>query len=96
MKAQQSMRNRRHLYGPETPGETHIQVLQTVPAEGVFAAHAQHLRTALVSLDVGGAHGALLDRQVQAAVATDPAQTRTKAGHVRQQSSTLYLAGEEG
>lgn len=54
--------------------ETHIQVLQTVPAEGVFAAHAQHLGAALVPLDVGAAHGALLDRQVRTAVAAEPAQ----------------------
>lgn len=60
--------------------ETHIQVLQAVPAEGVFAAHAQHLRAALVPLDVGAAHGALLDRQVRTAVATDPAETGTGAG----------------
>lgn len=61
--------------------ETHVQVLQTVPAEGVFAAHAQHLCAALVPLDVGAAHGALLDRQVRtAAVATDPAHTGTRAG----------------
>lgn len=60
--------------------ETHIQVLQTVPAESVFAAHAQHLRAALVPLDVGAAHGTLLDRQVRTAVANDPAQTRTRAG----------------
>lgn len=54
--------------------KTHIQVLQTVPAEGVFAALAQHLRAALVPLDVGATHGALLDRQVRTAVGDDPAQ----------------------
>lgn len=58
---------------------THIQVLQTVPAEGVFAALAQHLCAALVPLDVGATHGALLDGQVRTAVAADPAQTGTRA-----------------
>lgn len=43
---------------------THVQVLQTVPAEGVFAALAQHLCAALVPLDVDAAHGTLLDGQV--------------------------------
>lgn len=92
--------------------ETYIQVLQTVPAEGVFAAHAQHLRAALVPLDVGAAHGALLDRQVQTAVATDPAQIGTRAEKgtsgstwkstdmqaslFPEQSVALYLAIEEG
>lgn len=53
-------------------GETHIQVLQTVPAEGVFAALTQHLRTALVPLDVDTAHGTLLDRQVGVTVGAGP------------------------
>lgn len=43
---------------------THIQVLQTVPAERVLAALAQHLCTALVPLDVDATHGALLDGSV--------------------------------
>lgn len=42
-----------------------IQVLQTVPAEGVFAALTQHLGTALVPLDVHTTHGALLDGQIR-------------------------------
>lgn len=54
--------------------KTHIQVLQTVPAEGVFAALAQHLRAALIPLDVGATHGALLDRQVRTTVGDEPAQ----------------------
>lgn len=45
-------------------GETHIQILQTVPAEGVFAA----LCTALVPLDVDTTHRALLDGHVRVAV----------------------------
>lgn len=68
--------------GPETgAGEvrgggrnTHVQVLQTVPAEGVFAALAQHLSTALVPLDVDAAHGTLLDGQVGVAVRAGPAE----------------------
>lgn len=55
-------------------GETHVQVLQTVPAEGVFAALAQHLGTALVPLDVDAAHGALLDGQVGGGVRAAPAE----------------------
>lgn len=54
--------------------ETHVQVLQTVPAEGVFAALAQHLRAALVPLDVDAAHGTLLDGQVAGAVRAGPAE----------------------
>lgn len=53
--------------------KTHVQVLQTVPAEGVFAALAQHLRAALIPLDVGATHGALLDGQVRTAVGDEPA-----------------------
>lgn len=41
-----------------------IQILQTVPAEGVFAAFTQHLCTALVSLDVDTTHRTLLDGHV--------------------------------
>lgn len=53
---------------------THVQVLQTVPAEGVFAALAQHLRTALVPLDVDAAHGTLFDGRVRVAVGAGPAE----------------------
>lgn len=52
---------------------THVQVLQTVPAEGVPAALAQHLRTALVPLDVDAAHRTLLDGQ-RVAVGAGPAE----------------------
>lgn len=58
---------------------THIQVLQTVPAEGVFAALAQHLCAALVPLDVDAAHGTLLDGQVGLGVRAGPAE-RTELG----------------
>lgn len=54
--------------------DTHVQVLQTVPAEGVFAALAQHLGTALVPLDVDAAHGTLLDGPVGVAVRAGPAE----------------------
>lgn len=53
-----------------------IQILQTVPAEGVFAALTQHLRTALVPLDVDTTHRALLDGHVRVAVGADPAFMR--------------------
>lgn len=53
---------------------THIQVLQTVPAEGVFTALAQHLCAALVPLNVDAAHGTLLDGQVGVAVGAGPAE----------------------
>lgn len=61
-------------------GGTHVQVLQTVPAEGVFAALAQHLRAALVPLDEDAAHGTLLDGQVGVAAGAGPAE-RTELGH---------------
>lgn len=54
-------------------GGTHVQTLETVPAEGVFAALAQHLGTALVPLDVDAAHGALLDGRVGDAAGAKPA-----------------------
>lgn len=50
---------------------THIQILQTVPAEGVFAALTQHLCTTLVPLDVDTAHGTLFDGHVGLAVDGD-------------------------
>lgn len=57
----------------EGAGETHIQVLQAVPAEGVFAALTQHLCAALVPLDVDTTHGTLLDGHVGVAVGVGPA-----------------------
>lgn len=45
--------------------QTHIQIVQTVPAEGVFAALAQHLRTALVPLDIDATHRTLLNGGVR-------------------------------
>lgn len=53
-------------------GETHIHILQTVPAEGVFAALTQHLCTALVPLDVDTAHRTLLDWHVRVTVRAGP------------------------
>lgn len=38
-----------------------IQVLETVPAEGVLTVLAHHLGTAFIALDVHPAHGALLN-----------------------------------
>lgn len=51
-----------------------VQVLQTVPAEGVFTAFAQHLSAALVPLDVDAAHRTLFDGRftVRAASAFAP------------------------
>lgn len=45
-----------------------IQILQAVPAEGVFAAFTEHLGTALVSLNVDATHGTLLDGSVRVTV----------------------------
>lgn len=42
--------------------KTHIQGLQTVPAEGMFAVLAHHLCTTLVPLDVNFTFGTALDR----------------------------------
>lgn len=53
-----------------------IQILQTVPAEGVFAALAQHLGTALVPLNVDATHRTLLDGHVRVAVGAGPAFMR--------------------
>lgn len=53
-------------------GRTHIQILQTVPAEGVFAALTQHLGTALVPLNVDTAHWTLFDERVGVVVSADP------------------------
>lgn len=50
-----------------------IQILQTVPAEGVFAAFTQHLCTSLVPLDVDATHWALLDGHVGVTVGVVPA-----------------------
>lgn len=61
--------------------ETHIQILQTVPAEGVFAALTEHLRAALVPLDVDATHGALFDGHVGATVGAGPVFEETR--HIR-------------
>lgn len=53
-----------------------VQILQTVPAEGVFAALAQHLCTALVPLDVDPTHRTLLDGRVRVAAGAGPAFMR--------------------
>lgn len=42
-------------------GRTHVQRLEAVPAEGVFAVLAHHLGTPFVPLDVDLALGAALD-----------------------------------
>lgn len=46
------------------PHPTHIQGLQTVPAERVLAVLAHHLRAALVPLDVDFTFWTPLDRRV--------------------------------
>lgn len=60
--------------------QTYIQILQTVPAEGVFAAFTQHLSTALVPLYVNTAHRTLFDGHVWLAVVSDPVVENTAAG----------------
>ena len=58
------------------PGETHVQILQTVPAESVFAALTEHLCTALVPLDVDTTHGTLFDGNVGVTVGEGERHTR--------------------
>ena len=53
-----------HPTKPAPPAGTHIQGLEAVPAEGVFAVLAHHLGTAFVPLDVDFALGAALDGRV--------------------------------
>lgn len=53
-----------HHEAPPHPTGTHIQGLEAVPAEGVFAVLAHHLGTAFVPLDVDFALGAALDGRV--------------------------------
>lgn len=65
-------------------GETHIQILQAVPAEGVFAALTQHLCTALVPLDVDTTHRTLLDGHVRVAVG---------AGSACREKDTAQISG---
>lgn len=48
----------------------------------MFAALAQHLCAALVPLDVGATHGALLDGHVSVAIQADPVY-REGGAHVR-------------
>lgn len=45
-------------------GRTHVQGLEAVPAEGVLAVLAHHLRAPFVPLDVDLALGAALDGRV--------------------------------
>lgn len=68
--------------GGGVKGATHVQVLQTVPTEGVFAALAQHLRAALVPLDVDAAHRTLLDGQIGIAAGASPAERAELGGEV--------------
>lgn len=70
-------------------GETHIQILQTVPAEGVFAALTQHLCTALVPLDVDTTHRTLLDGHVRVAVGAGPVYREKDTG----ETSGMQLTG---
>lgn len=62
--------------------ETHIQILQTVPAEGVFAALAQHLGTTLVPLNVDATHRTLLDGHVRVAVGAGPLYREEDTGEI--------------
>lgn len=62
--------------------ETHIQILQTVPAEGVLAALTQHLCAALVPLDVDTTHWTLLDGHVRVAVRADPVYREEGRGQI--------------
>lgn len=55
----------------------------------MFAALAQHLRTALVPLDVDATHGTLLDGHVRVAVGAGPAQQGRDAG----ETSGMQLMG---
>lgn len=80
-----------YLAGKERKGSTviiqargtHIQILQTVPAEGVFAALTQHLCTALVPLDVDTTHRTLLDGHVRVAVRAGPVDGGEDTGDIR-------------
>lgn len=69
--------------------ETHIQVLQTVPAEGVLAAFTQHLCTALVPLDVDTTHWTLLDGHVRVVLREDPEYQENGRGEL----SDIYPMG---
>lgn len=60
-------------------GTTHIQGLQTVPAEGVFAVLAHHLRAALVPLDVNFTFRTALDWCVILFVLIERAEEKTDA-----------------
>lgn len=59
----------------------------------MFAALAQHLRTALVPLDVDAAHGTLLDGQVRVALRAGPAE-RAELMDASRLHLRLYLAAE--
>lgn len=69
--------------------ETHIQILQTVPAEGVLAAFTQHLCAALVPLDVDTTHRTLLDGHVRVVLREDPEYQEKGRGEL----SDVYLMG---
>lgn len=76
-------------------GRTHIQILQTVPAEGVFAALTQHLGTALVPLNVDTAHWTLFDGHVRVVVSADP--VTGKISHiVLNHSGIMSVEAERG
>lgn len=64
----------------QADGDAHIQRFQAVPAEGVLAALAHHLRTALVPLDVHLTPGAALDRGVLILNLTQGAEGRQAKG----------------
>lgn len=68
--------------------KTHIQILQTVPAEGVLAAFTQHLCTALVPLNVDTTHWTLLDGHVGVVLREDP-EDQEKGTEL----SDMYLMG---
>lgn len=78
-----------HICELGTRGETHIQTLQTVPAEGVFAALTQHLCTALVPLDVDSTHRALLD-DVRDAVGANPVDAEKRCRRERRRGVLKY------
>lgn len=71
-----------HIYESGS-SRTHIQILQTVPAEGVFAALAQHLCTALVPLNVDTTHRTLFDGHIRVTVGAGPVDGEKDTGDIR-------------
>lgn len=65
---------------------THIQGLQAVPAEGVFAVLAHHLGAALVSLDVDFTLGAALDGGVVLFVLVERAGNQQEPSYITSNS----------